>query len=405
MSGSYCESALPYFSQYLNTDVKQLPDITRIEKTSSIEDELLIQYIRFANDSVAETVEHFCKIAKKAVENKQIVGVFYGYTWEVDGHLWGTHSLAKLLNSPYIDFFSSPNSYFKERALGVDWPDMMPVDSIKLHGKMCFIECDIRTHLTLLANDVRKGCDPYNMYTSNVFKGPSTEELSVSAMRKSFVRQLIHKHGMWWFDIYGHWYNTHALANEVKLSQNLYNNNNEELYDYPTEVALFLDEVAYSKIGRLHPQINLAKKMREALGKMGAPYSVYLTSDFEKIDWKNTRYKAVLFIIPEGSEFVSNAKTVLDSYSIPYLYISQPLTSCELKRFLNDSDVFVFCDSDDVVYAGNGYLALHAATEGIKTLFLPETLLCEDVISGMVQKTDNLTFYCKKFETKIFKLK
>ena len=83
----------------------------------------------------AKAVEHFAKVVKECVNNEQIVGTFYGYNAFVGDYLWGTHGLRHIIESPYIDFFSSPCCYDDNRNLGLDWGDMIPVDSIKNHKK------------------------------------------------------------------------------------------------------------------------------------------------------------------------------------------------------------------------------------------------------------------------------
>ena len=72
---------------------------------------------------------------------------------------------------------------------------MLPVDSVKLHGKLCFIECDIRTHLTRAMQYSRPGVYPEGIYTTEdehgsktVWSGPDTADLSISALRKAFAR-------------------------------------------------------------------------------------------------------------------------------------------------------------------------------------------------------------------------
>ena len=411
LNGSYCENALPYFNEYLQEkglpSVEKLPNLAPLKECATIEDPILSAYIRFANDGVAETVEFLCKAAKEAVDQKQIVGVFYGYTLEVSHHpLWGTHSLAKLLDSPHIDFFSSPNSYVEGRALGVDWSDMIPVDSVRLHGKLCFMECDIRTHLTKLPNESRPGCDPYHVYVGNVFKGPPSEETSVWAVRKSLARQLTHRHGLWWFDMFGHWYATPALMAEMRRTLPLYARRLIAApYEYPVEVAVFLDENAYSKIGEQHPAFSAGRKMRVPLGAAGAPYHLYLLSDVDRIDRKN--YKAVLFLIPDKCALVEKAKEKLRESGIHTLTISAetPFFSAEqLADFYKKSGVFLYCNAGDVVYFGNGYATLHAASAGKKVLNLPEALCCTDLISGEQYKTNRLILQCRQYETKLFKV-
>ncbi len=404
-TGSYHENALPYFSKYMSETIEKLPDLAQIQQSAVITDTLLQKYILFANECVAETIEYLCKAAKSALENRQIVGVFHGYDMEVARPLWGTHALHKLLDCPYVDFFSSPNSYVNGRSLGVDWPDMMPVDSILLHGKMCLIECDVRTYRTVLPSKAREGCDPYHSYTQGLWNGPPTEELSVFAVRKSLARQLTHKHGLWWFDMFGHWYNTHALMKEMHLAQKLYHMGHTDDTGYAPEVAVFVDEETYARIGQAHPQYKLTENMREHFGKMGTPFSAYITHDFDKIRWDDTSYKAVLFLMPEGDAFVSKAQALLKQKKIATLYVTELMTGECLRRFLRASGVWIFSDSDDVVYFGNGFAALHGAAEGEKTISLPKEMTCTDVISNETQITNKLTFDCRQYETRIFALK
>ncbi len=242
ISGSYCENALPYLSSFLGREVKSLPSLAPLEEEGPIVDPDLLDYIRFANESVAETVAQLCRAAKEAVDGKQIIGAFYGYTMEVNRPLYGTHALKKLLDCPYIDFFSSPLSYTKGRALGIDWPDMQPMASLRLHEKLCFSECDIRTHLSVYPNKVRPGCDPYNVYEIPLWLGPDTEEGSVSAMRKSWTRQIAFGGALWWLDLFGKWYDSPRLMEEAARARAFGDPKRQIGFDAPCQIALFTDE-------------------------------------------------------------------------------------------------------------------------------------------------------------------
>lgn len=413
LNGSFHKNALPYYNQYLVKNglspAEALPDLEAVNHSCAVLDPMQSAYIRFANESVAETIDYLCKTAKEAVAHRQVIGVFYGYTMEISNRpLWGSLSLASLLDSPYIDFFSSPNSYVSSRALGIDWPDMIPVDSIILRKKMCFMECDIRTHLTKVPSQVRPGCDPYHIYTNAVWAGPPTEALSVSAIRKCLGRQLTHKHGLWWFDMFGHWFATDKLMAEMERSLELYQHQDPTLsWDAPGEVAVFLDETATSYIGKQHPAYTAVKDMRIPLGATGAPYHVYLFSDFDRIDWKSTSYKVALFLIPKEDPLIEAAKKKLDSLGIASLGISgekPTYSSGELRSFYSKNGVFLYSNSDDVVYAGNGYVCFHAATEGEKTLSFPVPLKCTDLVSGSQTVTNHLCFFAEQFETRLYRV-
>lgn len=413
LNGSFHKNALPYFNHYLKEKglppVSVLPDVEALKKSVAVQDPLQREYVRFANDSVSRLVEHLCKKVKEAVDFQQIVGVFYGYTMEISHRpLWGSHSLTRLLYSPYIDFFSSPSSYAGKRALGVDWPDMMPVSSLALHKKMRFIECDIRTFLTKSPNESRPNCDPHHVYTSAVWAGPPTEDLSVSAVRKSLARQLTHGHGLWWFDMFGHWYDSEKLMAEMRRSLALFSEAKTRTpLQFSKEIAVFLDENAYATVGEEHPAFLSVREMRIPLGASGAPYDVFLIGDFHRLDWNASPYKAILFLIPGKSPEAEKAKAFLAERKIPFLSISDKkafFSTEELQAFYRESGVFLYCHSQDVVYVGNGFACLHAATAGTKTIRFPQALRCTDLITAKEYRTDRLTLPYRLFETKLFRI-
>ena len=414
LNGSYCDYTLPYFNRYLKnkyqdiTPLTKLPDIEKIKTSVDLQDKYTTEYLRFASEEVATTIDILCKATKEAVDYKQIVGVFYGYTAEVADSLWGTHALNDILYSENIDFISSPNSYMDIRALGVDWPDMLPVDSIKLHGKMCFMESDIRTFLSKSPGECRKGSDPYSCYTNDVWKGPATDRLSVYAIRKSLARQLTHKHGLWWFDMFGHWYATDTMMQEMEVSLKLYE---QSLVDTPLEfepqVALILDEKIYSQIGQKHPAYLSGSLIIKSLGYTSIPYKFYLMDDFDKINWENSSFKAVVFGISSDNAKLQKAIERLSSLEIASLCMTatKPLyTPDELIEFFKAADVFIFNDSKDVCYLGNGYAALHAVSDGKKEIKFPMLVKCTNIESNQSSVTDCLKFECTKHETQIFKI-
>lgn len=414
LNGSHCDESLLFFNAYLKKEyphlypAASLPSLTPVHDAAVISDELLTAYLRFANEEIAETVDFFCKVAKEACNREKIVGAFYGYTTEVCDPLWGTHAIGKLLESENIDFFSSPNSYMNNRALGIDWGDMMPVNSIQLHGKLCFMECDIRTFLSRAPEDSRPGSDPDRFYRSDVWFGPPTEELSVYAMRKSLARQLTHKHGLWWFDMFGHWYATEKLMNEAKTSVTLCRKAfADRAYETKSEVAVFLDEKSLAYIGQKHPAYYSPYQLRTPLGAAGVPYDVFLIDDFVNIDWKNTPYKAVIFNIPHDAAYLADYSARLGTLGIRSLAVSAQkptYSTVELLRFFASSGVFIYCKSQDVFYIGNGFAGIHAATSGLKIIQFPQKVRCIDCESGELTESDHLQLSLKKFETRLFQL-
>lgn len=414
LKGSYGASALKYFNRFLKKrnpvaqEVKELPPLDEINESEIIFNPCLREFLRFASEEVVNTIEAFCRCVKDLVNRKQITGVFYGYSQEVMNPLWGTHALKTLLESDNIDFLSSPNSYFDQRALGADWADMMPVDSVKLHGKMCFIECDVRTFLTRTPGESRPGSDPLNVYTQKVWEGPQSEELSVYAVRKSLARQLTNKHGLWWFDMFGHWYAAEKLMGEMEKSLLMYKTAiDEKGYEPDTEVCVFIDEKTHSGIGKMHPAYASPYQMRKPLGAMGAPYDVYLISDFDEIHWDERKYKAAVFVVPHDDGYTDACMAVLREKGVGAIRVTheKPMyTERELIGFLKDSGVFLYSESEDVFYAGNGFVSLHAKEAGEKVIRLPEMLSVTNVHNGENQITDTIKRGFKRYETAIYRV-
>ena len=411
--GSFADVALPYFNNYLKENRPDLAPLSkmpeRIFENGFAKDIYMQEYIDFANDCVADTVEYFCKLAKEKTNFKQLVGAFYGYTLEVSNPVEGTHALYKLLDSKHIDFFSSPNSYVQSRPLGIDWGDMMPVSSVRLHGKFCFIECDIRTQLSLSPGESRKGSDPHNYYTSAVWRGPATDELSVMAMRKCYAHQLTHHHAFWWFDMFGHWYDTKALLTEAERSLRLAELHQKRGLDFDTELAVFVDERAYKHVARSGKEARAIYNLRTSLGASGIPYHVYLIEDFNRLVKDGFDYKAVIFACVPDTENIISAMNYCAENNIFFHKLSASkleYTAQDWRELLIPSGVHFYTDTgEDVVYVGCGILALHAHDEGEKTLKLPRKVYVTAAWEkGKAVYTDTVTFTAMRFETKLFNI-
>ncbi len=412
-TGSFTDAALPYFNKYLTENGYDLKPLSKMPSELIVDGELRgeysLAYADFANDSVAETVNYFCRIAKEMAEFKQVVGTFYGYALEVVNPLEGTHALSKLLDSPYIDFFSSPNSYVNSRALGIDWGDMMPVDSVKLHGKVCFLECDIRTCNSLSPGESRVGADPRNYYTNAVWRGPSTKALSAMAMRKCYARQITHRHGFWWFDMFGKWYDGEELYREAECSLALLEKSEERALDFPTELAVFVDERAYK-----YQKINSAESkavynIRTSLGASGVSYHIYLIEDFDRVIRLENSYKAFIFATTESTNNINSAINYCRKNDISYIKLTDEkysFTADEWRSFARESGVHLYTVSgEDVIYVGAGLFALHANEGGKKSVKLPRAVKVRELFSSAdFELTDQISFEASEFETKIFEL-
>ena len=66
---------------------------------------------------------------------------------------------------------------------------MLPVDSLKKHGKLYFVENDVRTDLSRAPNDLPR-------YNTPIWFGPE-RETSLELVKQHFARALLHGHSQW----------------------------------------------------------------------------------------------------------------------------------------------------------------------------------------------------------------
>lgn len=364
------------------------------------------RYARFANEALADCADHFAGIIKEKTDFSQVVGTFFGYVFEAKTALYGNCALYKLLDSPNLDYFSSPNAYTGGRPLGKDWADMMPIDSIKHHGKLPFLECDIRTYLTTGMQRARPGKYPEDIYSDSVWAGPPTPELSRQALRKCFCHQITKGTAIWWFDMWGGWYKDPLLMDTFVQLKQVYDCDVPARKDSASQVVFFADAESYDNMFADTPPMNAIRESRTAMGNCGAPYDTYLVEDAPEI-LKN--YKAAIFPFAFPSEKGKKALALCKMLGIPCLCAAEPqyaLTTGQIRSFLEKAGVHLYEKTGDVVYAGNGYVGLHAATAGEKTLKLPKKVLAMPVFGAQtdVQITDTLTFPLEQYETVLFAL-
>ena len=117
----------------------------------------------------------------------------------------------------------------------------------------------------------------------------------------------------------------------------------------------------------------------------------------------------MLFAFPADFDTpeVAKIKDFLKQKNIPYAQVSAQdyaIDADGLRKYLLDLGMHCYCDTGDVIYCGNGILAIHAATAGEKTIHLPEKYRCTELYGDAVCETDILQITCRQHETKLFRL-
>lgn len=416
MAGSFSEKGIKKFHLWMkeNYNADTVPEISKEDLFKAGYNETVSRYGEFCCEAAANAVEHFCKETKRLINNEQVVGAFYGYNAFVNDPLLGLAGLRHIIDSPYIDFFSSPCCYDCTRELGVDWGDMIAEKSLKLHNKLYFVECDIRTHLTRRMQESRPGTYSGNYFNlrndkgnKTVWCGPDTLEHSLAAVRKAFAHQLSRFSGIWWFDMWGGWYHHNDIMLEMSKMREIAQGSKEKSHQYPSaEAVVFIDERAYFNNPRCTDVACSVNNIRVAMGNTGIPFDLCMTEDAQKVIDK---YKVAIFTTPLPSESGKKAMELCEDQGVPYLfpegdkiYISTP----ELREYLVSKGVHCYNGDNNVIYCGGGYIGIHTSKDGKVEIKLPEKYKVRSLLGTDLeeQETDVISLYVNKHDTALFEL-
>jgi hypothetical protein len=255
----------------------------------------VIDYYQCLADLSADLVIDFCRTVKEATDRTKLAGAFYGYLMELawNGGFFGERpdsdysttqrsghlGLRRVLASPYVDFLVCPYSY-GFRGIGGDAPAMQPAESVRLHGKLCIIEDDTRTHISH---------DPDYGHVNSL-------SASVALLQRNFSQVATHGQGMWWL------FDSIDPAREPAFAPWL--RNFRELGDVliqtdrapSAEIAVLLDDESFFyESNRMNLDLPLIFQQRLwGLPRTGAPFDVYLLEDF--IDRRLKPYKLYIFL-------------------------------------------------------------------------------------------------------------
>jgi len=257
----------------------------------------VIDYYRCLAELSGDLLSDFCRTVKEATGGKKLAGAFYGYlmelawnggffkerpdsdysTYQRSGHL----GLRRVLASPYVDFLVCPYSY-GFRGIGGDGPCMQPSESARLHGKLCIIEDDTRTHIDADQN----------------FAHANSLSESITLLRRNFAQVVTHGQGMWWACGLGSIKPAKEPAFEPLLRSF------QELGTFvlqtdrtpSAEIAVLVDDESFFyESDRNNLDVPLIFQQRLwGLARTGAPFDVYLLQDF--IEGRLRSYKLYIFL-------------------------------------------------------------------------------------------------------------
>ena len=269
--------AVPSVEERVTSSSGLFRDPAREQKT--------IDFYEYLQVAMVEPLELIAAAVKDACARTKLVVFFYGYYFEISGLPFGPQSsghlaLARLLECPDVDIVCSPISY-GDRGLGGIGAFMVPVDSVREHGKLWLNEDDTRTFLT-----------PEDSGYGRV----STLEHTQWVHQRNFSQLLPRRLACWYMDLGGEgWLADERIWGNIGQLRAIYDANIGRPARWSPEVAVIVDEASplylASNAEVMRP---LASQFRSQLYRMGVPFRQYLLSDLTA--GRVPGHKAYLFI-------------------------------------------------------------------------------------------------------------
>ena len=380
-------------------------------------------YNRFRSVETANALVWLAGEAKRITGGQRVIGAFYGYA----GTRFGHDAIDIVLGSRDVDFLASPFAYDTGRAPGTDWVLQGVLGSCRLHGKVWFTECDVRTHLSRPISEAMPRANPVGntQYDGPIWLGPQDEETAVDQLKKTIAKTISCGAAMWWFDMWGGWFRTPAYMECIRRSLRLYRQQAKE--KSAAKVALVYDTYAG---GQYADTVGISPLLQR-MAASGAAFEQYALNDFELLDpnyfravvfmnvetkidgtgrWRNGG-RSLVYVNCSGDDQGSGGYSArLEEGSVrvhedwqEYRFDAVPAPSALREAFLA-AGAHIYVYTDDIVYAYGTMVAIHAATDGEKRIYLPRRAALIDAFTDeKPEPCEHFTdFYMKKGETRVF---
>ena len=333
------------------------------------------EYYTALSERIASCIIELSRTVKECINSRLVVGAFYGYSYEVCEPERGHAALRTVLNSNYVDFLCSPNSYVMTRKAGIDHAYMLPIDTLKKAGKLFLAENDTRTHLSTPPNDLPR-------YQNPIWRGPE-RDVAAEIIKMHFAKSFCRGTGMWWFDMWGGWFKDDVYLKLLEKLRLLYESFQSSDLSSDCEVAMFFDEkgVPFMDIN-IHPGgiFYAMGSLRVVLGHMGVPYDMYLADDFDDVIHK---YKAAIVIQPIRTALSDHCISSCREKGIPVRVIcSEGISPETLRKFCRESGAYVYSNKKAVVYSNNSFVFLHTGEDGEFDFSIPGVESYTDLYTG-----------------------
>lgn len=256
-------------------------------------DKRFIDYSDYCSELTVDRIKRLCRATREMTNGEKLNVVFYGYYYELYDARTGHFRLMDILDCPDVDALASPISYL-DRNEGGTGAVMAPVDSIALHGKMWFVENDMRTGQVLRSHTSN---DHTDCWLSRAFE--SVESL-VEAYRREWTQMIAHNMGCWYMDLFARGWISHPEQwNCISSLFERYAELQDQAKLLEPEVAVIVDEQAMSVVAHAEEcGARLMYSLRQNFYRAGVKLGWYTIEDFEEGRIPGNRLKVAWILTP-----------------------------------------------------------------------------------------------------------
>jgi len=241
----------------------------------------LLDYLEAYHDTLADFTLFVNRSAKEAMDNKVLLGNYYGYFFGMGYPVEGWHRRTpKVLDSPYVDFHVSPYPYPAQFRKVGGFPQIRAVaDTYRLRNKLLIFEDDTRTHL-----NESNTC----IYAENLSD-------SVALLLRNTMHTFCRGSGIWYLDFGQNWYDCPELLDLFRTMGKLYGSGMDRTSLSEVAIVCDFDASTFMQKGsqlssNLYEIINGTSR---ELTYSGIPFDALLLSDLDRPGCPE--YKVYLF--------------------------------------------------------------------------------------------------------------
>ena len=244
-------------------------------------------YFRFTDESVVDAIAHMAAIVKAETQRRCVVVAHYGYHFEgydgfdrINYNERGHHAIGRFLALEDIDGSGSAYQYRVRQAGGSTVP-ITTVASLRLHGKLYWLEDDTRTHLSSPTASYGRAA---NMWES------------VNILKRNAAEAIAEASPMWYLDFEGNWHADPEIMRTVEQIRRVADEALTRDRSRNAEIAVIVNQrtVRYLRSSTALWLPVLCHEYFEELPRIGAPFDSYIIDDLARDDMPEYRLYLML---------------------------------------------------------------------------------------------------------------